>query len=65
VDDDLSTDAKWLIDTVFDGYDHPDQAPASFKPEQLPLPEVETPHPPGWRDRLWEIPLAGLPDHQI
>jgi hypothetical protein len=65
VDDDLSTDAKWLIDTVFDGYDHPDQAPAPFTPEHLPQPEVETPHPPGWRERLWEIPAAGLPDHQI
>jgi hypothetical protein len=65
VDDDLSTDAKWLIDTVFDRYDDPDQVPAPFTPEPLPLPEVETPHPPNWHDRLWEIPLAGLPDHQI
>jgi hypothetical protein len=65
VDHDLSTDAKWLIDTVFDRYDDPDQVPAPFTPEPLPLPEVETPHPPNWHDRLWEIPLAGLPDHQI
>lgn len=65
VDDDLSTDAKWLIDAVFDGYDHPEQELAPFTPEPLPLSEIEPPHRPNWRERVWETPAAGLPDHHI